>query len=146
MGMEFDDRVLSECIRMHRHTPPADQPLPRTAASRVLRTLIVLLWAVDASAQTASSPIRSATERCGSALIEYFSHGQGEPVILLPGSGLGVAYLAPLADALAHGGYRALRINPRGAGNSRGSVDVGYHDRAADVACVIDALRLGPVH
>jgi pimeloyl-ACP methyl ester carboxylesterase len=59
---------------------------------------------------------------------------------------LGVAYLEPLAESLARGGYRALRINPRGAGNSIGSVDVGYHARAADVACVVEALGLGPAH
>ena len=128
---------------MHSHMPPPDLTRPRTAAARVVHALLVFLSAVNAWGQTAPS---AATQSCGFAVIEYFSQGQGEPVILLPGSGLGVAYLEPLAEALARGGYRSLRINPRGAGHSSGSLDVDYHDRAADVACVIDALRLGPVH
>lgn len=108
--------------------------------------LIVLLSAVNASGQPASLPIESATQTCGAAAIEYFSQGQGEPVVLLPGSGFGVGYLEPLAEALARGGFRTLRINPRGAGKSSGSLDISYHDRGADVACVVEALRLGPVH
>jgi len=115
-------------------------------SGRTLGILIVLLGAVNASGQTASSPIESATQPCGAAAIEYFSQGRGEPVVLLPGSGFGVAYLEPLAEALAGGGYRTLRINPRGAGNSRGSLEINYHDRGADVGCVVEALGLGPVH
>jgi pimeloyl-ACP methyl ester carboxylesterase len=111
----------------------------------VLGVLIAWLGAVNASGQTPSSSIE-ATQPCGAAVIEYFSQGQGEPVVLLPGAGFGVAYLEPLADALSRGGYRAVRINPRGAGQSRGSLDISYHDRGADVACVIEALRLGAVH
>src|SRR5215831_8591163 len=66
--------------------------------------------------------------------VEYFSQGQGEAVVLLPGAGFGVDYLEPLADALARGGYRAVRINSRAAGRSTGAVDVSYHARAEDVA------------
>src|SRR5262245_57061829 len=113
---------------------------------RALVILVLLLGAVRASGQTTSSGIESVTQRCGAAVIEYFSQGQGEPIVLLPGSGLAVAYLEPLAGALARGGYRALRINPRGAGNSSGPVDISYHERGADVSCVTEALRLGPVH
>ena len=113
---------------------------------RIFGMLVALLGAGNVSGQTASAPIASATQPCGAAVIEYFSQGQGEPVVLLPGSGFGVAYLEPLAAALARGGYRAVRINPRGAGNSTGALDITYHDRAADVGCVIEALRLGAVH
>jgi pimeloyl-ACP methyl ester carboxylesterase len=113
---------------------------------RAVGILIVLLGADTLSGQTASSPIPSATQSCGTAVIEYFNQGQGQPVILLPGSGFGVAYLQPLAETLAHGGYRAVRINPRGAGKSSGSLDVSYHERGKDVACVIEALQLGAVH
>jgi pimeloyl-ACP methyl ester carboxylesterase len=113
---------------------------------RILGILVVLLSVVNAQEQPASSPIQSATQSCGAAVVEYFSQGQGEPVVLLPGSGFGVAYLEPLAEALARGGHRAVRINPRGAGNSTGSLVISYDDRAADVSCVVEALRLGPVH
>src|SRR5262249_34284610 len=111
-----------------------------------LLVIVLVLGAHNASGQTTSPSAGSITQACGAATIEFFSQGRGEPVVLLPGAGLGVAYLEPLAEALPRGGYRAVRINPRGAGHSTGSLDVTYHDRAADVSCVVDALLLGPVH
>jgi pimeloyl-ACP methyl ester carboxylesterase len=124
--------------------PPSEEAI---MFLRILGLLIVVLGAHnDASAQTTSSPAPSTTQPCGASTIEFFSRGRGEPVVLLPGAGLGVAYLEPLAEALALGGYQAVRINPRGAGHSTGSLDITYHDRAADVSCVVDALRLGRVH
>lgn len=108
--------------------------------------ILMVLSLFGARGQVTSAETQSATQTCGEAVIEYFSQGQGDAVVLLPGSGFGVAYLEPLAEALARGGYRAVRINPRGAGKSTGPVDATYHARAADVNCVIEALRLGPVH
>lgn len=79
--------------------------------------------------------------------IEYFSQGNGEPVVLLPGGSLDVDYMKGLADALAEAGYRAVRINFRGAGKSTGSGEgVTLHTLASDVAGVIDALKLGPTN
>ena len=114
----------------------------------IQRTLIVLALAAtpgDAPGQVVASPTAS-LRTCGSAVIEYFSQGRGDPIVMLPGSGFGVGYLEPLAADLARDGYQAVRINPRGAGNSRGAANVDYHDRAADVACIVEALGLGPAH
>jgi pimeloyl-ACP methyl ester carboxylesterase len=81
------------------------------------------------------------------AKIEYFSQGQGDVVVLLPGGGLNVSYMEGLAQSLSKAGYRAVRINSRGAGTSKSAVDtVTLHDLAGDVAGVIEALDLGPVH
>ena len=44
--------------------------------------------------------------------IEYFSRGQGETVVLLPGGTLTVGYLDGLAELLAKAGYRALQTPP----------------------------------
>ena len=54
----------------------------------------------------------------GNTTVEYFSVGKGETVVLLPGGSLSVNYLANLARSLDASGYRAVRINPRGAGAS----------------------------
>ena len=81
------------------------------------------------------------------ARIEYFSQGEGEVVVLLPGGSLSVNYLQNLAQSLDDAGYRAVRINPRGAGKSTGSAEgVTLHTLAGDVAGVIKALDAGPVH
>jgi pimeloyl-ACP methyl ester carboxylesterase len=79
--------------------------------------------------------------------IEYFSQGQGEAVVLLPGGSLAVGYLEELAQELANAGYRAVRVNPRGAGKSTGSeTNITLHAFAADVAGVIRDLELGQAH
>jgi predicted alpha/beta-fold hydrolase len=68
------------------------------------------------------------------AEIEYFSQGQGDVVVLLPGGGLNVSYMEGLAQSLSKAGYRAVRINSRGAGTSKSAVDnVTLHDLAGDV-------------
>lgn len=83
----------------------------------------------------------------GDARIEYFSQGQGDAVVLLPGGSLDVSYMEGLANALADGGYRAVRINFRGAGKSTGPDEgVTLHTLAGDVAGVIEALKLGPTN
>lgn len=79
--------------------------------------------------------------------IEYFTRGQGEAIVLLPGGTLTVGYLDGLADALAKAGYRVVGINFRGSGKSTGpSEGVTLQTNADDVAGVVQALKLGPVH
>jgi pimeloyl-ACP methyl ester carboxylesterase len=83
--------------------------------------------------------------RVGDAELECFSHGEGVAIVLLPGGSLAVGYLADLADALAGAGYRAIRVNPRGAGASAGPMEgLTLHDYAADVAGVVDELDIAP--
>lgn len=79
--------------------------------------------------------------------IEYFSRGKGEAIVLLPGGTLTVGYLDGLAESLAKAGYRVVSINFRGSGKSTGSsTGVTLNTMADDVAGVIQALKLGPVH
>ena len=89
----------------------------------------------------------SETVRLADTTIEYFSEGQGDVVVLLPGGGLNVSYMEGLAQSLSKAGYRVVRINPQGAGTSKSAVDaVTLRDLAGDVAGVIEALDVGPVH
>jgi pimeloyl-ACP methyl ester carboxylesterase len=64
--------------------------------------------------------MRRIVSRTGGVDLECFSHGQGVPIVLPPGGGLAVGYLSDLADALSAAGFRAVRVNPRGAGGSTG--------------------------
>lgn len=53
--------------------------------------------------------------------IEYFSQGQGEPIVLLPFGELTVGYMSDLSRDLAVAGYQVIRMNFRGSGKSMGS-------------------------
>ena len=50
--------------------------------------------------------------------IQYFSRGEGETIVMLPGGTLTVGYMDGLAEALAKAGYRVVGINFRGSGKS----------------------------
>lgn len=80
-------------------------------------------------------------------MIEFGTLGDGPPVLLLPGrGGAGTEQFSELGGALAAAGYRAIAINPRGVGLSRGPLEgLTLHDLARDVAAVTDVVG-GPVH
>jgi pimeloyl-ACP methyl ester carboxylesterase len=83
----------------------------------------------------------------GVAQLETVSWGDGEVVILLPGSGYSVKAFELLGPEIAHRGYRAVAVNPRGVGKSVGPrVGLTYHDYAADVGAVIDRVAGGRAH
>src|SRR5271165_1484637 len=118
--------------------------------SRTLLSLGIYLVAICASGQTdvrgtpPTAPVEEGIVKLTDSNIEYFSEGQGEPIVLLPFGGLTVGYMAELSQDLADAGYRVIRINFRGSGKSTGSGEgVTF---ATDVAGVIKALNLGPVN
>jgi pimeloyl-ACP methyl ester carboxylesterase len=107
------------------------------------------LVAGEAAAQTTASAsgVEEGLVTLPSSKIQYFSRGKGETIVLLPGGTLTVGYLDGLADALAKAGYRVVGINFRGSGKSTGSsTGVTLQTNADDVAGVVKALKLGPVH
>ena len=83
----------------------------------------------------------------GKALIAFLDDGSGDTVVPIPGGGLDASYFTNFAQRLAHAGFRAVAVTPRGAGESTGPFEgVTLHTFAADVAGVIEALNCGPVH
>jgi pimeloyl-ACP methyl ester carboxylesterase len=83
----------------------------------------------------------------GEAMIEFLDDGSGDMVVLIPGGGLDASYFDHFARRLAQAGFRAVAVNPRGAGESTGSLEgITLHTLAADVAGVIEALTGGAVH
>jgi pimeloyl-ACP methyl ester carboxylesterase len=105
--------------------------------------LVVSMPAAFSQGQTVETGIVKLSD----SNIEYFSRGEGEPIVLLPGGTLTVDYLNGLADALAKAGYRVVGINFRGSGKSTGTGSgVTLSTFADDVAGVVKALNLGPVH
>jgi pimeloyl-ACP methyl ester carboxylesterase len=82
---------------------------------------------------------------CGEVRIEVLAQGNGHPIVLLPSLGRGAADFDPIAQQLAQAGYRALRPQPRGIGESSGPLTgIDLHDYAADVAAVIAHENVGP--
>ena len=130
-----------------------------TAASRdfFTRTLILAVAAAlsavcvsgpaDAQGAAPTARVEQGMIKLADSNIEYFSQGQGDAVVLLPGGSLTVGYMEGLAQAVAGAGFRVIRINFRGSGKSTGSgKGVTLHTLAADVAGVIEALKLGPAN
>lgn len=104
---------------------------------------------VTGIAQTEAPQVKVTTGmvQLADADIEYFTRGEGEAIILLPGGTLTVGYLDGLANALAGSGYRVVGINFRGSGKSTGSAEsVTLQTMADDVAGVVEGLKLGSVH
>jgi pimeloyl-ACP methyl ester carboxylesterase len=115
----------------------------------VLLIVGACLSAVSSSAQasTRASLVQQGMVKLADSNIEYFSQGQGKPIVLLPFGGLTVGYMDALSQDLADAGYRVVRINFRGSGMSTGSAEgVTLHTLAGDVAGVIQALKLGPTN
>ncbi len=85
----------------------------------------------------------------GPVVIEALVAGDegGQPIVLLADSGRGAGRFLDFLPYLASAGMRPVALNPRGVGASVGSLEnLTLHDLAADVAGVIEALDVGPVH
>lgn len=80
----------------------------------------------------------------GDVRIEVLAQGHGNVIVLLPSLGRGAGDFDIVADRLAAAGYRVLRPQPRGIGQSRGPLaGIDLHDCAADIAAVIEHENSG---
>ncbi len=60
---------------------------------------------------------------------------------------MGAGYFDDFARVLAHAGFRAVAVNPRGAGESAGPMEgLTLHHFAADIAGVIETFHCAPAH
>jgi pimeloyl-ACP methyl ester carboxylesterase len=74
----------------------------------------------------------------GDVRIEVLAQGSGPLIVLLPSLGRAASDFDSIATRLAQAGFRVLRPQPRGIGQSRGPLTgIDLHDYAADVAAVI---------
>jgi pimeloyl-ACP methyl ester carboxylesterase len=77
--------------------------------------------------------------------IEVIAEGSGPLVVLLPGRGRGSEDFGEVAAGLAKAGFRVLRPQPRGAGQSKGPMNgLSLHDFARDNAEIIRHEGGGP--
>ncbi len=76
--------------------------------------------------------------------VDLISEGAGRLVVLLPSRGRESDDFNELATALAVGGFRVLRPQPRGAGLSAGPIEgITLQDLARDIAFVIERENAG---
>lgn len=82
----------------------------------------------------------------GDAEIYYESHGEGPPLMLVPGLGGGGAWWANQITAFA-GEFRVIIHDHRGAGESTHSpIEYSVDQMAADAIKLMDALDIGSTH
>ncbi len=90
------------------------------------------------------APVRTVIQN-GDARIEVLAQGEGPVIVLLPSLGRGAEDFDAIAVRLMQAGYRVLRPQPRGIGESRAPLaGINLHDYAADVAAVIESDKRGP--
>ncbi|MEJ8292343.1 alpha/beta fold hydrolase [Delftia tsuruhatensis] len=78
--------------------------------------------------------------------IEYADQGSGPMICILPSLARSGRDYDVVAGFLETGGFRVIRPEPRGIGNSHGPLHaLSLHDFAADVAAVLDHLGAGPI-
>jgi pimeloyl-ACP methyl ester carboxylesterase len=115
----------------------------KTSLFSLFLTAAVVVTAFQGQAVFADEHVVIA--RNGDARLRVFSEGSGPTIVLLPGQGRGPRDLETLAAALVTSGYRVVRPEPRGFGESVGPLDgVDLREMAADVAAAIDATKTAP--
>ena len=78
--------------------------------------------------------------------IEYADQGSGAVICILPSLARSGRDYDVVADHLQLDGFRVLRPEPRGIGQSHGNMkNLSLHDFAADVAAVLDQEKTGPI-
>jgi pimeloyl-ACP methyl ester carboxylesterase len=77
--------------------------------------------------------------------IEVLAEGSGPLIVMLPSRGRGAEDFDAVAVELVKAGFRVVRPQPRGAGQSRGPMQgLTLHDLARDIAAVIRHEDRGP--
>ena len=111
-------------------------------------TLAVLFAGlITACAQTGSvqQPEQVTFVQNGDAKLRVFVEGSGPAVVLLPGQGRGPEDFDALTKHLVSAGYRVVRPEPRGFGESVGPVEgITLRDNARDVVAAIEKVGAAP--
>ena len=82
----------------------------------------------------------------GDARIETLAQGDGPLIVMIPSLGRSGEDYDQVAAKLAADGFRVLRPQPRGIGQSQGPMEhLTMHDLAADVAAVVEHEHKGKV-
>lgn len=99
-----------------------------------------------AVAMAAGTPIKQTLVNYDNVQIEVSSQGKGPVIVMLPSLGRSARDYDQVAHYLQVDGFRVLRPEPRGIGQSKGPMEnLSVHDFARDVAAVVEHENTGPV-
>src|SRR5271157_1251057 len=99
---------------------------------------ILTLWLMFGSAAPAfagdAGPVTRDVFKHDNIQIEVLSQGKGPTLVILPSLGRSGEDYQATSEVLAAGGFRVLRPQPRGIGQSQGPMEgLNMHDLAADI-------------
>lgn len=113
---------------------------------RYLPLPVVAVSALVAPIAVAAPNVRSEIVRYDNVQIEVRSQGRGPVIVMLPSLGRSGRDYDQVAARLQRSGFRVVRPEPRGIGESRGPMEkLSIHDFARDVAAVVEHEKAGPV-
>ncbi len=113
--------------------------------SRSLLISIAAAWLIATGAAMAGTERTRGTVAYDDIRIDLIAEGAGPLVVLLPSRGRSSFDFDDLAAGIAKAGFRVLRPQPRGVGESRGAMTgLTLHDFARDMAAVIRHEGSGP--
>jgi len=99
-----------------------------------------------AIAMASTPPLKQEVVRYDDVQIEVNSQGEGPVIVMLPSLGRSGRDYDQVANYLQADGFRVVRPEPRGIGQSKGPMDnLSVHDFARDVAAVVDHENKGPI-
>ena len=111
----------------------------------ILRLMIAIVIAAASQVKPAIGQEQVTFAQNGDAKLRVFMEGSGPAIVLLPGQGRGPRDFDEVAKHLVSAGYRAVRPEPRGFGESVGPVEgVTLRDNARDVAAAIEKVGAAP--
>jgi pimeloyl-ACP methyl ester carboxylesterase len=92
-----------------------------------------------------AGPAERSIVKHGGVQIEVLSQGKGPAIVIFPSLGRSASDYDVVSRMLAKDGFRVLRPQPRGIGDSKGPMDgLTMHDLAADAASVIEHENAAP--
>lgn len=110
-------------------------------ASLILATSIAM-----AKTETSAEDIKRELVTYDNVQIEVNTQGKGPIIVMLPSLGRSVRDYDEVATDLARAGFRVVRPEPRGIGQSKGPMEnLSLHDFARDIAEVVENENEGPV-
>jgi pimeloyl-ACP methyl ester carboxylesterase len=113
--------------------------------SRRLFLIFASAWSIATGAVSARADQTRSIVAYDDVRIDLIAEGAGPLVVLLPSRGRGSLDFDTIAAGIAQAGFRVLRPQPRGVGESRGPMTgVTLHDFARDMAAVIRHEGGGP--